>query len=406
MVPGLYLDPRDHFPGGLKVSSPRSKNINKETLYARSTVVWFFLKIIALSKETILIDLTIIFKNTPIIITGIPLRIDHETLRNMVREIFVKAGFRSEDASIIADHLVTANLRGVDSHGVVRVRYYLDTIEKGFIKPCGDLSILRDSGVFIKADGNSCLGIPIAYKATMLVIERAREYGVGVLGCGNLGHVGMLAYYTSMIAREGFIGFAATNANPMVVPWGGAKPVFGTNPFSISFPTRSEPIVIDMATSAIAHFKAIVASRKGEILPEGVAIDEKGEITRDPNSLYALLPFGGYKGYAISLAVEILAGILGGGILSVEVPAGSMRQGGFIVAALDPSRLIDREEYLSKIEMLIKTIKNTQPAKGYSEVLIPGEPEERKYRERVREGIELDEETWREISQFYARAHT
>ena len=332
------------------------------------------------------------------------MRINHEVLRSMVKEIFLRAGFKSEDASIIADHLVTANLRGVDSHGVIRVRYYLNAIEKGFMRPCGDLSILRDEGTIVKADGNSCLGIPVAYKATMLIIERAREHGVGVLGCSNLGHVGMLAYYTKMIAGEGLVGLAATNANPMVVPWGGSKPVFGTNPLSISFPTGGEPIVIDMATSAIAHFKAIVAARRGEDLPEGVAINERGEITRDPGSIYALLPFGGYKGYGIALAVEILAGILGGGVLSIEVPPGSMRQGGFMVAALDPSRLMDREKYLSKIGLLIKTIKSVETMKGYSEILIPGEPEEREYRKRIKDGIELDEETWREILQLYTES--
>ncbi len=331
------------------------------------------------------------------------MKIGHEVLRNTVREIFTREGFRAEDASIIADHLVTANLRGVDSHGVIRVRYYLDAIENGFMRPCGDLSILRDSGVIVRVDGNSCLGIPVAYKAARLAIERAREHGVAIIGCSNLGHVGMLAYYTTKIAVEGLIGFAATNANPMVVPWGGSKPVFGTNPLSISFPARGEPIVIDMATSAIAHFKAIVAARRGESLPEGVAINSKGEITRDPRDIYALLPFGGYKGYAIALAVEILAGILGGSALSTEVPPESMRQGGFIVGAIDISRFMDREEYLSKIEKLVKTIKNTPPIKGYSEILIPGEPEERIYRKRLREGIELDEETWKEIVEIASK---
>ncbi len=167
--------------------------------------------------------------------------IKSEDLKKIVKRIFVSYGFSDEDAEIVADHLVLANLRGVDSHGVIRVSVYIEGFEKGYVKPCGNLSILRDEGNIIIADGGNCLGIPVATKATRLLIDRAKKYGVAIVAVSNLGHVSMSAYYTNIIAQEKLIGFASVNAPAIVVPWGGSKPVLGTNPISIAFPTSSRP---------------------------------------------------------------------------------------------------------------------------------------------------------------------
>ncbi|MEM0027857.1 MAG: Ldh family oxidoreductase [Ignisphaera sp.] len=179
---------------------------------------------------------------------------------------------------------------------MIRVRVYVEGIEKGYVKPCGILSIVRDENNVIVADGNNCLGIPVAAKAMRIAIERAKRFGMGIAAVRSLGHVGMLAYYSIMAANEKLIGFACANGSALAVPFGGSKPLFGTNPFTIAFPTKSKPIVIDMATSAMASYKIRLAAMRVESIPEGVAIDSEGRITRDPSKVYALLPFGGYKG--------------------------------------------------------------------------------------------------------------
>ena len=176
--------------------------------------------------------------------------------------------------------------------------------------------------------------------------------------------------------------------------------MFGTNPLTIAFPTASKPIVIDMATSAIASFKVRLAALRGESIPEGVAIDSEGRVTTDPSKVYAILPFGGYKGYAISLAVEILAGILAGKILGTKILWHGSTQGGFFAAALDPTTFIDPKTYLDMINELVKEIKSSPPAKGFTEVLLPGEPEDRTYQQRHTQGIPLDEEIWNTIAKI------
>jgi L-2-hydroxycarboxylate dehydrogenase (NAD+) len=319
--------------------------------------------------------------------------VDALVVKGVVRDIFRSYGLSWEDAEAIADHLVLANLRGVDSHGVVRVRYYVEGIERGLIKPCGNVSQVRDWGSIVVLDGDGCLGIPAALRASRLAVDRARVHGVSIISVSNLGHVGMLAYYTIHIAGEGLIGFAMANSPAIVAPYGGSQPVFGTNPISIAFPTKSSPVVIDMATSAVAHFRVVLASRRGGEIPWGVAIDSDGRITRDPGRVHALLPFGGYKGYALSLAIEILAGILAGKMLSIDIPRHPSTQGGLLIMAIDPGRFVDRGLYLDMIDRLIGVIKSTPTAEGHGEILIPGEPEEREYRRRSREGLDLDKET-------------
>jgi len=320
--------------------------------------------------------------------------VDHESLKNFVRSVLSRVGFSVEDAEITADHLVHANLRGVETHGVMRLRDYINSIRRSLIKVCGDYVVERDEGPIVKVDCRWCLGIPVAYKLAKLAVERARRYGLSVIGCRNLAHVGMLGYYTAIMARERMIGFMMANVFPMVAPLGGAKPLFGTNPVSIAFPTSDSPIVIDMAMSSIPWGEVLVAASRGEGIPEGVAIDREGRVTTDPAKACALLPFGGHKGYALLLAVEVLAGILGGGVLSVQVPSFPGSQGGVLLGAVDPSKFLSYEEYITLVSSLIKEIKSSPRAPGVEEILIPGERGERTVKKRIREGIPLDSRTW------------
>uniref|UniRef100_A0A7C5XJ56 Ldh family oxidoreductase n=1 Tax=Ignisphaera aggregans TaxID=334771 RepID=A0A7C5XJ56_9CREN len=322
-----------------------------------------------------------------------------DELHRFTSECFVRYSVPKEDADIIADHLVLANLRGVDSHGIIRIPVYIEGIKKGYVKPFSKPQIIKETAVSVLIDGGGGLGIPIATKAIDIAIEKCRSVGLAVVGVRNLGHVGMLAYYTLKIARNNLIGLAAANGPALVAPWGGAEPVFGTNPISIAFPTSSKPIVIDMATSAIASFKIRLAALKGEKIPEGVALTKDGKPTTDPKEAHLLLPFGGYKGYAIALTIEILSGILVGGLLSKNVINHGSTQGGFFVLAIDPTMFREYNEYLKDIDTLTKMIKSCKPAQGFNEILLPGEPEDRIYEERLRSGIPIDINTWKMLTE-------
>lgn len=332
--------------------------------------------------------------------------IPSEELYQFSVKCFVKAGVPRDEAEIVSDHLVTANLRGVDSHGVARIPFYLEGIEKGLVSPHADVRVVKDSGSFGLLDGGGGLGIVVAARATESAIGKAKSYGVGVVGARNLGHVGMLAYYTRRIAGERLIGFACANSPALVAPWGGMERVFGTNPLSLSFPVDDgEPIVIDMATSAIASFKILLAAREGKEIPPEVALDKEGRPTTNPKEALdgTLLPFGRYKGYAFSLVVEILSSALLGAPLSKEITFHASTQGGFLVAALNPAVFRDYEDYVKDVEKLIKTIKECRPIEGVREVLLPGEPEKRAYAERREKGVPLDPETWSKLREVAER---
>lgn len=320
-----------------------------------------------------------------------------DDLRKFTATCFMRYGVPPDDAELIADHLVLANLRGVDSHGVIRIPYYTEGVRKGLVKGKAEVRVINETETTALIDGGNYLGIPVATKATEIAISKAKSAGLAAVGARNLGHVGMLAYYTLRIAKNGLIGLVTVNAPARVAPWGGAQAMFGTNPISFAFPTSKKPVVVDMATSAIAAFKIRLAALKGEKIPEGIALTKDGRPTTDPKEAYdgILLPFGTYKGYAISLVVEILSAVLTGGILSKYVFNHPSTQGGFFVLTINPSRFREYDEYLRDIDALVNLIKACPPAQGFNEVLVPGEPEDRNYEERIRNGVPIDTSTWK-----------
>lgn len=322
--------------------------------------------------------------------------VSHHELFRFARECFLKIGAPEEDAEIIADHLVLANLRGIDSHGVVRIPYYLEGIEKGYVRARGEFKVVKETPAMVLVDGGGGLGIPVATRATKLVAQRARAMGASIVCARNLGHVGMLAYYTLKVAEAGMIGLAAANAPARVAPWGGSKPVLGTNPISFSIPAAGRPIVFDMATSKIADFKIRLALMHGDKLPEGVAVNSEGKPTTRPEEALqgSLLPFGEHKGYAISLMVETLSALLGGALLSMNIVRHPSTQGGFFIMTLNPSAFRDYNEYLKDLEKLINIIKSCPLAHGFEEILLPGELEERIHEKRLKKGIPIDHSTW------------
>jgi LDH2 family malate/lactate/ureidoglycolate dehydrogenase len=327
-------------------------------------------------------------------------KISAKQAQDFCTECFEKFGVPKDNAENIADNLVMANLRGVDSHGIIRIPFYIDGIRKGFVQRSSDIRTVEESASIALLDGGNGLGIPVATKATALAIDKAKSTGVGVVGVRNLGHVGMLAYYIKKVVANDFIGFACVNAPAVMIPWGGRENIFGTNPLSVGFPMdKDNPIILDMATSGIARFKINVAARRGNKIPEGVALDKDGKPTTDAKEALEgfLLPFGGYKGYGLVLAVEMLASALLGARQGKYIEKHASTQGGFFITVIDIRRLRDYEEYKKDISHLIGNVKSCPPMDGFTEVLVPGEIEDREAEKRIKDGIPIEDATWQEL---------
>lgn len=323
----------------------------------------------------------------------------NEDLLDFCISLFSKAGVPRKDAEIVSENLVLANLRGVDSHGAfVRVPHYLRDLQSGVIAPRARVSVIKETDSTGLIDGGNGLGQIAAMKATELAIEKAKTTGVGIVGARNLNHVSMLAHYALKAVDMGLFGLVCATSPPLMPPWGGAKPVLGTNPFCIGFPIGDrKSIVADMATSVVAAGKIAVAAAKKAEIPEGWALDKCGKPTTDPNAFLEggmLLPFGGYKGFAISLCVEALAGVLIGAPYSAHIRPGWATQGGFLVEIVDIAAFRTFEGYARDVLDLANTIKSCPLAQGFKEVLLPGELESREYEKRSKEGIPVDRKSW------------
>lgn len=317
-------------------------------------------------------------------------------LKKLVYEVFTKLGIPSEDSEVIADSLVNANLRGVDSHGLSRGLNFIDGIKAGDIKVKPDVKIVKETDISILYDGDRGIGIPIAYKATMKAIEKAKSFGIGIGAARNLWNVGMLAYYVMKISSERMIGISFANTRARISIPGVKSAMTGTNPLAIALPTEEDPIVLDMAMSIVALGKIVLAARKKEKIPEGWAINKEGKITTDPDEALKgfVLPMGGYKGLGLAEIIDIICSALTGAPFGLQITTvAPYTQGGFFVIALQTELFRDYDEYIDSVRQYIKSLKSLPRDEGI-EILLPGEPELRIYKERVSKGIPIDDETW------------
>ncbi len=330
--------------------------------------------------------------------------IDATTLRGWITKIFEAAGLRSEAAFLVADHLVEANLRGVDSHGVLRVPIYVERLRAGVVNPAPRPRVVRQHRGVALVDGDNGPGQVAGMFATDLVIRLAEQYGVGVVCVRNSTHYGAAAYYVERIAKAGFVGLTTTNAEPRVVPYGGAKPALGTNPIAFAAEAPQGMLVLDMATSQVAMGKIYFARERNEPIPEGWAVDEAGRPTTDPHKAQACLPLGGPKGFGLGLMVEVLSGVLTGAAILNEI--GRMldfshpQNVGHFFLALDPEYTVGRKVFRERLGKLWDAIKATSPAPGFAEVLIPGELEERTRHQRLKGGIPIPEQLYNKLVQL------
>ena len=323
------------------------------------------------------------------------IHIPAESLEKFARQIFENAGLPSDHAKIVSDALVTANLRGVDSHGVVRLEPYVKNIEGGGFNPNPDVTVEERAPGTIVVDADDGLGQVATAKAIDAVVEAAAESGSAFATVQNSNHFGTAAYYTQRAASADCIGFAMTNVGPNVAPFGGIDPFFGTNPFGYSIPTnRSFPITLDMATSVVAKGKIHVAEEEGKSIPEDWAMDEQGQPTTEPSKVHALRPAGGPKGYGMGLLVDVCSGVLSGMGTSPEVDSlyddySEPQRVGHCVGAIDPSLFRDIEAFKADIDELIDRIKSVRTEEGVEEVKLPGEIEAETRAKREENGIPI-----------------
>lgn len=314
----------------------------------------------------------------------------------------------AEDAALAADVLLAADLRGIDSHGVARLRGYCEVLRSGLVNPTPELRVVRETLTTATVDGDNGLGLVVGPRANELAMEKALDAGSGWIAVRNSNHFGIAGYYVLKALERDLIGWAMTNSSALVAPLFGIGRMLGTNPLAIAFPGLDEPpIVIDFATSAVAFGKIEIARRMGQPIPEGWAVDMGGRPATDPQAVYdggALLPLGstreqgGHKGYALAMMVDVLSAVLSGAnwgpfapaFVIEQEPAGRVGEGiGHFFGALRIDGFIDPDEFKRQVDHLVRTLRATPPAPGTGGPLIPGDPERAAEAARRRDGIPL-----------------
>jgi uncharacterized oxidoreductase len=331
-------------------------------------------------------------------------------LRRLTSAILKSGGSADPEADLVADHLVQANLAGHDSHGVGMIPTYVRHLQAGLVVPNTRTKLVKDEGPTLMFDGGRGYGRCVAGEAMAAAITRCRQTGVVAMTLANAHHIGRVGAYGELASGAGLVSLHFVNVadhRAIVAPFRGTDARFVTNPVCIALPgtDRQPPLLLDMATSAIAMGKVRVARNEGKPVDDGVLIDAAGQPTRDPDVMYrephgALLPFGGHKGYALAVVTELLAGALSGG---PTMQPGNPRLGGIInnmlAVLIDPARLAGVDWLRREIDGFVDYVKASPPANPNEPVLVPGDPERIAREERSRTGIAVDATTWEEILQ-------
>jgi uncharacterized oxidoreductase len=342
------------------------------------------------------------------------MKIDHVRLLALANRIVAAGGSSPAEASIVAEHLLEANLRGHDSHGVGMLVAYVRDLDAGTLKINQTPEIVSDTGTISVWDARSGYGQVVARQAVEWAIAAAKKHGVAVNGLRNAHHIGRVGTYGEMCAAAGLVSISfvnITDQRPAVAPWRGSDARFGTNPVTVAIPgpTPDRPIIADMATSRIAMGKVRVARNKGEEIADGTLLDADGRPTTDPNVMYrrprgALLTFAEHKGYALAFICEILAGaVTGSGTMRPERQEDASVTNGMLLVVIDPMRLTEPGWLNEEIRAMTDYVTASPPRNASEPVLIPGDPERLMREKRIAEGVPIDEETWRE---FAAAART
>ena len=338
------------------------------------------------------------------------MRYDCKKLVQFSHDVGIALGMSQEEARVFSESLVYADMRGLSSHGLMRMSTYVERIRRGLVQINAEPSVTRDGGSLVVMDGVNGQGAYIAIQAMKFCVERSESSGMCMAFVNNCNHFGCSAYFTQYAANRDMIGFAVANSYRAVAPFGGSAPMLGTNPLSLAIPGgRYKPFMLDMATSLVAQGKIILARKEGREVPLGWGLDKNGNPSSDPNAILSggtLLPFGGPKGYGISLAIEILCACVAGAAKSTEM--GSLydfehtQNTGFVVGALNISKIVDMDSFHESVSALFDEMKSCPKAADVSEIFIPGEIEDRKFEQAAANGLEFSDAVAAELQEVAA----
>ena len=329
-----------------------------------------------------------------------------DELTKVCEVILSAAGATEKEARIVSDSLISADLCGVDSHGLSNLKPYIGLVEQGKIRPGVQNKTVRESETTALIDANWGFGQVSCRDAVEVAVNKAQDHTVGLVGIFRCNHIGRLGAYSEKIVEKDMIGNISANTDIIMAPYGGMRPALGNNPISYGFPAGVEkPIIIDFATTTAAEGKIRTALQKRERIPEGWILDKNGYPSTDPADLYepplppaqvkisgAQLPMAGHKGFGLALAVDILGGALTGTGCGRDIlhPWAN----GVLIQATNIEAFSSKEDFKKRVDKLIRDIKSSPTRPGLNEILMPGEPELRTREERLRSGIPVSEITW------------
>ncbi|MFX1365873.1 MAG: Ldh family oxidoreductase [Promethearchaeota archaeon] len=347
--------------------------------------------------------------------------VDVKTLENFMSAVFEGLGVPNKDAQIIANVLITSDLRGIESHGIQRCKMYYDRIKEGIYNPITKIDIIKEGPTTALLDGNCGMGHVIAYKAMKMAIEKAKEYGLGAIAVRNSTHFGIAGYYSLMAIKEGMIGLVTTNARPSIPPTFGSEPMLGTNPLTIGAPTDEDfPFLLDCATSIIQRGKVEVNARIDKPVQQNTVIDDKGEIMTNPNEILdkmlkreaSLLPLGGkgeetagYKGYGYATVVELLSAALQEGTylrdtLGIIVDGQKRLKVGHFFLAININNFIGINSFKNTAGNIMRDLRGSRKIPGNERIYTAGEKEFLAENERRNIGIPLNKSIQKDIIQM------
>lgn len=333
--------------------------------------------------------------------------IQWEKLRAYCQKIIMTFGIPEDEALVISDCLVDADLCGVESHGVSRMTIYTKRLETKVVSPIFKVEAERDYPAGLTLNGCNSMGMLVGKYAMEKCIQRAGVNGSCFIAVNNSNHYGMASYYVNMAAQAGMIGLSGTNAPPNIAPTGSYKAYVGTNPIALCAPTDGEPVLLDMAPSVVAMGKVILAAKLGQSIPEGWALTKEGKPTTDAElgRQGTVVPIGGPKGYGLSLFMDILSGILSGAQFGPHL--GNMwndfvnpQNIGHFFCAIDISKFTDLETFKKRLSQMVGEIKALPKNEGIAEIFLPGEIESRRRSERKAKGIPMEDVVYEELREL------
>jgi LDH2 family malate/lactate/ureidoglycolate dehydrogenase len=338
--------------------------------------------------------------------------VEHEEADAFARALLAAHGVPKKDAATAAACLVLADLRGVDTHGLVRLPGYLDRMRRGLVNPRPKLAPMRVTPVAAALDGQNGLGFVIAARAMAEAVSMARKSGIGIVAARRSTHFGMAAAYVLQALEAGFVSMVFTNASRAMPPWGGREALLGTSPLAFGAPGGTlAPFVLDMSPAVAARGKIRLAEKRGEKIPLGYALDAAGRPTSDPAEALkgVVLPIGGPKGSGLSMLMDIFGGVLSGAAYAGDVADqykvfDRPQNVGHFFLAMRPDLFVSKKQYRARMDTLVERIRACPKAEGFGEILLPGEIESREEAKRGASGIPYGAGEIEALQQEAARA--